>query len=78
VKAFPDEGESLGTAVEFSRSEVVAAIKRGVTFVTTFKGANGNYQLGNSVFVIVINGSDYIKTVKDATEADNLDKLPEF
>ena len=78
VQAFPDKSDSFGTAVEFSRLDVVAAIKRGTTFVTVFKGADGNYKLGNAVFIVLINGSEYIKTVTDNTPVDNLDNLPEF
>ena len=78
VRAFPDTGDSFGSVVEFARTQVIAAIKKGTTFVTIVKNADGKWSLGKEVFVITINGTEYIKTRRDNTAADNLDNLPEF
>ncbi len=78
VRAFPDLGESLGVSVEFARMDVIAKIDQETTFVTAVKNADGNYVKGNTVYVVTVNSAKYIKTVKDNTTADNLDKLPEF
>ena len=78
VRAMPDNGDSFGSSVEMARTEVIAAIKRGVTFVTIIKGTNGKWNLGSKVFIVTIHGTEYIKTVNDDTAKDNLDNLPEF
>lgn len=78
VRAMPDNGESFGSTVEMARTEVISAIKRGVTFVTIIKDGDGKWKLGAKVFVVTINGAEYIKTVNDNTTKDNLENLPEF
>lgn len=78
VQAYPDNGESLGSLVEFSRATVVSQIKAGTTFVTIFRGTDGNFRKGQPVYIIKINGTEYIKTVDNGKEQDNLENLPEF
>jgi Protein of unknown function (DUF3892) len=78
VRARKDNGETLESAQEYARQEVVKAINNGTTFVTAFKNNVGKWNKGEDVFVIEINGADYIKTKRDNTAKDNLDNLPEF
>jgi hypothetical protein len=78
VRAREDNGESLGSAQEYARQDVVKAINNGTTYVTAFKSNDGKWQKGEDVFVIKIDGTAYIKTKKDDTAKDNLDNLPEF
>jgi hypothetical protein len=78
VRAMPDNGESFGSSVEMARTDVISAIKREVTFVTIIKGTDDKWKLGSKVFIVIINGTEYIKTVNDNTAQDNLDNLPEF
>lgn len=77
VRAHKDTGEALGSVQEYTRQDVVKAINSGTTYVTAFKN-DGKWTKGENVFVIKINGTDYIKTKKDDTAKDNLDNLPEF
>lgn len=79
VQLFPDNGESLGVITEVTRQTVIDEIKRQTTFVTIFKGtASGTWDKGQPVIIIKVNGTEYIKTVDNKTEADNLENLPEF
>ena len=78
VQAHPDLEDRLGTSKEFTRREVISKIKREITFVTVFKNADGNYGEGAKVKIFLINGAEYLKTVADGIEADNLDRLPDF
>ncbi|MBI4990310.1 MAG: DUF3892 domain-containing protein [Rhodocyclales bacterium] len=78
VRAHPDNVDTIGPAAEFSRMEVVSAIKKGTTFVTIFKGNEGKWQKGQPVYIIKVNGVEYIKTVDNGKAADNLENLPEF
>lgn len=77
VEAMPDEGDKLGTKVEFNREEVVSKIDRGTTFVTvTLK--DGSYNKGEDVRVVKINNIKYIRTDQNQKENDNLGALPEY
>jgi hypothetical protein len=78
VKVRPDNGETIGAAEVLSRPDIVAAIKRGVTFVTIFQGADGKWNKGQPVYIVKINGTEFIKTVDNRRPVDNLDNLPEF
>jgi hypothetical protein len=78
VRVHPDNGDKIGPSVEQARTDIVNAIKKGITFVTMFKGNDGNWKKGQSVYIIKINGIEYIKTVDNGKAVDNLDNLPEF
>jgi hypothetical protein len=78
VRAHPDNGDKIGAYVERSRADIIAAIKAGSTFVTIFTGSNGNWNKGQPVYIIKIDGTEFIKTVENRKPIDNLDNLPEF
>ncbi len=79
VEVFPDLGDKLGAAATKSRGQVVADLKIGVTYITIYKPSSGSqYQQGEKVIIDRVNGVEYIKTLPDKTEKDNLDKLPDF
>lgn len=77
VRAHPDNGDTIGIAVEFERATVIKAIKDGYTFVTIISNG-GKWKKGQPVYIIKVNGTEYIKTVDNGKEADNLENLPEF
>lgn len=77
VRAHPDNGDTMGSATDYERAAVVKAIKDGVTFVTIFWN-DGKWRKGQPVFIVRINGVEYIKTVDNGKAQDNLDNLPEF
>jgi hypothetical protein len=78
VRRLPDNGDSLGSSSEVSRQTVISELKDGTTYVTIFKDENQKWKKGRAVFIVSMNGVDYIKTVADNTTKDNLDELPEF
>jgi hypothetical protein len=78
VRRYIDNGDTLRSTSEVSRDTVVADLRRGVTYVTIFKGDTDTWKKGQTVFIIKLNGTEYIKTVEDRTTRDNLDELPEF
>jgi hypothetical protein len=78
VQVTPDQGESFGASSTEQRDNVVSAIKRGVTFITIFRGSDNNWKKGQPVFIDRINGIDFLKTVPNGKPIDNLDNLPEF
>jgi hypothetical protein len=78
LRTHPDNGDALGVAQTYARSQVVAAIQTGTTFATVFRAEDGNWKFGAKVFIIHVHGIPYLKTVADGTPRDNLDRLPEF
>lgn len=78
LRVFVDNGDSIGQSSEHPRQDIVAAIKGGTTFVTVYKNSEGKWNQGKPVYVIPMNGSEFLKTVNDNKLVDNLDNLPEF
>lgn len=78
VRAYPDLEDSLGAAVDFLRTQVIAAIKQGTTFITVFRGSDSKWTRGQVVKIIHVNGTEYIKTIDNGREEDNLENLPEY
>ncbi|KTF31463.1 DUF3892 domain-containing protein [Xanthomonas vesicatoria] len=77
VRAHPDNGDTIGAAAEYERAAIVKAIKDGNSFITIVS-SGGNWQKGQPVYIIKVNGVEYIKTVDNGKEQDNLENLPEF
>jgi hypothetical protein len=78
VKRRVDNGESLGDTSIVYRQTVIADLKRGTSYVTVFKNADDKWNKGQNVFIVTVNGTEYIKTIEDKISIDNLDELPEF
>lgn len=78
VKARADNGEGLGTATDHVRADIISAIRRGTTYVTIFKTTDEKWKKGQPVYIIKVNGMEYIKTVDNGKPVDNLDNLPEY
>ncbi len=78
VMAHQDNGSSMGTGTEMTRSQVVAAIERGTTFVTILRASDGKWNKGQDVHTVTVNGVKYIRTDGNSRASDNLENLPEF
>ena len=78
VLVHPDNGDTIGSAIEKTRQQVVLDIKAGLTFVTITKGSGEKWSKGQPVYIIKVNGTEYIKTVDNGEAKDNLENLPEF
>ena len=57
---------------------MVNKIESNYTFVTVTKDEDGNWNKGQEVHIIEVNGTKYIRTDKNSDEDDNLGNLPEF
>jgi len=73
-----DLEEIFGTPSEFSRQEIIAAIKRNYTFITIFTRDDGKWKKGHILRLVEINGTEYLKIEDDGAAADNLENLPAF
>ena len=78
VKVHVDNGESVGAATDTMRRDVIDALKSGKTFVSIIKNAQGSWNKGQTVYIVTIKGTEYIKTVDNGKESDNLENLPEY
>lgn len=78
VRVRLDNGDSVGPASEWARSEVIARLEAGHSFVTIVKGSDGNWHKGATVRIVVIHGEKFIRTDADQTKEDNLGNLPRF
>ena len=77
VKVHIDNGDTIGNATEWTRSDVVTAIGAGKTFVT-ITSTSGNWHKGEDVRSVTIGGVKYIRTDANSKASDNLGNLPEF
>jgi len=78
VRAHPDNGDTIGASAEYTRAGIIQSIKAGTTYVTIIKNSEGNWMKGQPIYIIKVNGVEYIKTVDNGKAADNLENLPEF
>lgn len=77
LKVHEDKGDKVGPGKPLFRLTVVERLKSGSTFATIFKD-NSVWRKGQKVIVVKINGIDYVKTIDNGKEEDNLENLPEF
>jgi len=77
VRIHQDNGGTFEPPTEHECAVIVEVIKEGITFIT-IPQANGQWQKGQPVYVIRVNGVEYIKTVDNGLPRDNLENLPEF
>ena len=78
VKLRQDLGDSLGVPSTWERTDVLDTLRNKESFCTIIEGTNNKWNQGAKVEIFTISGTDYIKTVKDSTEKDNLGELPTF
>ena len=78
VKVHEDKGDTIGSAAEWTRNQVVSAIEGGKSFVTILQGNDNKWKKGQDVHIITINGVKYIRTDQNRRASDNLENLPEF
>ena len=78
VKVQQDLGDSLGVPSTWVRDDVLDSLRNNESFCTITMGSNNKWIQGAKVEMVTINSRDYIKSVKDSTETDNLGNLPTF
>ncbi len=78
VKVHTDNLDTIGSANEWTRSQVLHAIDEGKTFVTIIRNSEGKWSKGQDVHIVIVNNTRYIRTDKNSKAADNLENLPEF
>ncbi|MGB8299220.1 MAG: DUF3892 domain-containing protein [Polyangia bacterium] len=72
-----DNGDTLGAGTEWTRADVVLAIRRGQTFVTAFS-TGSSFARGADVRVEMVGNEQFLRTDRNQRRADNLGELPEL
>ena len=78
VKRRTDTGNELVDEVEKTREEIVSSMLNGESYVTAREGTNKGWVKGDDVIPYGSDGTDFIRTVGNDVEWDNLGNLPEF
>jgi hypothetical protein len=78
VRIHKDTGDKVGQASESSHREVIANIKNKKTYITIYEGQSNKWKKGEVVRIIVVDGTEYIRTDRNQKKSDNLGDLPEF
>lgn len=78
VKVHKDEGDAIGSAEIWLRSQVITSLEDDKTFVTIIKNSEGKWNKGEDVGIIKVNNNKYIRTDRNKISSDNLENLPEF
>ena len=73
-----DFGNMVCETVVTKRADVVANIKRGVTYSTVFKTAMGKWRKGDDVHLVTVNGQEYLRTDNQLIPRDQFDEVPEL
>lgn len=77
VEIRADNDSSLGPPAEWARQDVVAAISRGLSFVTAYR-AGASFSRGATVEIVAIGNEYFLRTDRNYLRADNLGQLPEL
>jgi hypothetical protein len=77
VRVYEVGEDALLNGQEMIRSRAVDLVKEN-DVTTALKNDNGKWVVGEDVHVIVVDGTEYIRTDRNNTPADNLGNLPEL
>jgi hypothetical protein len=80
VEAANDSEGGIGTKRNEKRATVIANLKARKTYVTAPPSTTvtGNVTKGAPVGIVVVNGTEWIRTDANRTARDNLDNLPTY
>jgi hypothetical protein len=78
VEAHSDFGCMVCETAIFSRADLIANLKKGVTFSTVFKTPMGKWRKGDDVHLVTVNGEEYLRTDNTCVAQDQFDNVPEI
>lgn len=79
VRILPDTGDLLVTGLIMARQQIIAGIRRGMTFTTALPDpVQLSYTKGQSVNIVTVDGSEYLRADVASIAADDLGDVPEF
>lgn len=78
LEVHSDFGNMVCETSIVSRAEVIANIKRGVSYTTVFRTAMGKWRKGDDVHLVTVDGKEYLRTDSDLIAKDQFDDVPEL
>ncbi|NLF88579.1 hypothetical protein GX563_07130 [Candidatus Bathyarchaeota archaeon] len=78
LEVHSDFGSMVCETAVVKRDDVIANLRRGVTYSTVFKTAMGKWRKGDDVHLVTINGKDYLRTNNELVPRDQFDEVPEL
>jgi hypothetical protein len=78
LEVHSDFGNMVCQTEILTRTEVIANIKKGITYSTVFRTAMGKWRKGEDVRLLTINGADYLRTDTKSEPQDQFDNVPEL
>ncbi len=79
VRILPDTGDLLVTGLIMARQQIIAGIRRGMTFTTALPDpVQLSYTKGPAVNIVTVDGGEYLRTDTALLAADHLSDVPEF
>jgi len=78
VKIGIDVIDNIVGNVVLTREQVIGILKDGAKIKTAYLDSDTDYLEGATVHFFLDNGVEYLKTIANGSEKDNLDNLPEF
>jgi hypothetical protein len=78
VKVGIDVIDNIAGSVVLTKEQVIGILKDGAKIKTAYLDVDKKYLEGSIVQFFLDNGVEYLKTIANGSEKDNLDNLPEF
>jgi hypothetical protein len=78
LEVHSDFGSMVCETTVVKRDDVIANLRRGVTYSTVFKTAMGKWRKGDDVHLVTIDGKDYLRTNNELVPRDQFDEVPEL
>jgi hypothetical protein len=79
VRMLPDTGSLLVTGLIMTRQQVIAGVRRGMTFATALPDPEQvSYAKGQPIALVTVEGVDYLRSDADLSATDELGDVPEF
>ena len=79
VEVHSDFNAVVHETLKLSRTDIINNIKRGLTYTTVYKTKTGKLRKGEKIYLVNVNGEDYLRTDKKSNAAqDNFDNVPEI
>lgn len=78
LEVHSDFGNMVCQTEILPRADVIANIKKGITYSTVFRTAMGKWRKGEDVRLVTKNGEDYLRTDTKSEAQDQFDNVPEL
>lgn len=78
LEVHSDFGNMVCQTEILSRADIIASIKKGITYSTVFRTAMGKWRKGEDVRLVTLNGEDYLRTDTKSEAQDQFDNVPEL